>query len=150
MVEEQHAVEVIDLVLHGPRLEARQLGAVGPAVAVQGFERHGEGALDITVDIGDGETALLRLRLAGTFDDLGIDEHERLLVDLDHGEPFAASDLRRGEPDAARVMHGLEHVGDEAAQLVGHLGDRRRRLTQNRVAQDSDVEDAHGAALTPW
>src|SRR5256885_12440009 len=41
-VEEQHAVQVIDFVLHGARLEARDVDAVRPAVAVERLERHGQ------------------------------------------------------------------------------------------------------------
>ena len=42
--------------------------------------------------------------------------------------------LRGGEPDAARVLHGLEHVGDQAPDLgMGRVGDRFRTARENGV-----------------
>ena len=54
----------------------------------------------------------------------------------------------RGEAGAADIGQGLDHVGDQSADLgragVGHgLGD----LAQNRMAHAGDLEDGHGANM---
>ncbi len=79
--------------------------------------------------------------------DLGIDDHEAVLVDLHDGHSLGASDLRRREADSLGDVHRLEHVARQRSELVGDLLDRRRLLSQNRIAEDADVEDAHVLAL---
>src|SRR5439155_25460905 len=60
VVEKQDAVEMIDLMLRGARLESRELDRVGAAVAVERLERHRERALDFAVQVGDRQTPLFR------------------------------------------------------------------------------------------
>ena len=58
--------------------------------------------------------------------------------------------LRRGQSGAAGIFHGLQHVGDQLANLrrrrVGHFGGP---LGQDRVAHAGDVENGHGAYYGP-
>ena len=55
-------------------------------------------------------------------------------VDHQHAQRFA--DLDRGEPDARRVVHGIQHVAGEFAQLGI---DTLHRL--GNLAQDRDQEE---------
>ena len=62
-------------------------------------------------------------------DDLGIDEHQLLLrvlalAQVDHRYALGHAHLRRGQPDALRGVHGLEHVGHQLAQFGVELGHR--------------------------
>ena len=49
------------------------------------------------------------------------------LLQVHHQQALRHADLDRGKADARRVVHRLEHVGDQRAQLVVHRLDRRRR-----------------------
>jgi len=52
--------------------------------------------------------------------------------------------LRRREPEAGGVLHGLGHVGDQAADVRRRgIGNRRRLTYQDRVAQAGDLQDGH-------
>jgi len=75
--------------------------------------------------------------------DLRVHDDERVVVHVDDGDALGAPDLRSGEADPLGGVHRLEHVVHEAAQLVGDLGDRRRVLSQDRVAEHADVEKTH-------
>src|SRR5450759_5374745 len=146
IIDEQLPIEVINLVQDA---SAEQLGAGGlvrVAVLVRRPNRDSRRALDIAVDVGNGEAPFLRLFFfAFSRDDGGIDERELLPPDIDDSEPFRPPHLGRRESDSLGGVHCLEHVGDELAQLVGDIGDGPCRLAKNRVAQHPDVEDAHPA-----
>ena len=47
-----------------------------------------------------------------------------LLGEIHGDQPQRLRDLDRGKPDAGRVIHGLEHVVGELADLRRHLFDR--------------------------
>ena len=42
----------------------------------------------------------------------------RRLLQVDHQHPFGHADLDRGQTDARRVVHGVEHVLDQRFQFV--------------------------------
>jgi hypothetical protein len=76
--------------------------------------------------------------VAGFRDELRVDEHLRLfrlvLLGEVHGDDAPRlADLDRREPDAGRVVHGVEHVLDElpvaASILADRLGESRSRLS---------------------
>ena len=83
-----------------------------------------------------------------------IDQNERLrfgllvlaLGDVDHGEPAGDADLDGGETDAGRVVHGLQHVVHEAAEIVVDALHRRTLQAQLAVGQGDDVELGHGVS----
>ena len=54
-------------------------------------------------------------------------------------------DLDRGEPDARRVVHGLEHVVGELAHLRRHLLDGLGDEPKLLVRQDDDFANGHDA-----
>src|SRR5687768_13276213 len=105
---------------------------------------HACGALDVPVHLRNGQAPLLALRGSFGKHDLWIDDGERpAFADVDDGHALAPADLWRGEPNAFRGVHRLEHVVDEAADPVSDIGDRSRFLTKNRVAKNADVEQTH-------
>ena len=111
-------------------------------------EPHPVGPLDLLVIFRDREAALLvgALLLRGP-DDLRIDQHHRpaLLVrssaTVDHDEALRHADLDRGETDAGRVVHRLEHVRGEGrtSSVISPTARTRRRkrgsgrMTRGRI-----------------
>src|SRR4051812_2301340 len=149
MVDEQDAVEVVDLVLDAGREQALGLDLVGLAVEVEILEPHLGGALDILVDFRDRQAAFLvdRRLVRGPYD-LRIDEHARLglafLLGKVHGEDaLRHPDLDRGEPDAGRVIHGFEHVLDQGLDVGRDLADRLGDQPQPLVGKDDDIAPCH-------
>src|SRR5690606_15883337 len=78
VVDEQPAVEVVDLVLDADREQAVGLAFDGVAVAVEVAHLHALGALHVLVDIGHGQAAFLHDLDAFLLEDLGIDERDGL------------------------------------------------------------------------
>ncbi len=85
-------------------------------------------ALDDGVVVGDGETALVPADPPFALADLGIEDDHRIAPDflvaplrVDHEQPQAHADLRRRESDPRLVVHDLDHVGGELADLVRDL-----------------------------
>jgi hypothetical protein len=60
---------------------------------------------------------------------------------VDDRDALGDADLRRGQADALRGIHGLKHVGDQLAQLVVEFGDRLARLLQHRLGIFHDREN---------
>jgi hypothetical protein len=55
-------------------------------------------------------------------------------------------DLGRGEPDALRVLHGLDHVLDQPAHLArGRVGDLLGAADEDGVAHAGDLQEGHVA-----
>src|SRR5215472_12455580 len=97
---------MIDLVLQ--RLGKEDLGVADAlllALAVERLHRYPFGARDLTPEARHRQAALVELVLANRLDDLGIDEHRELLVDLDDRESERHADLRRGQANARRGAH---------------------------------------------
>ena len=103
-VEDQDAVEVVHLVLDDPRLQAaRPRRAIVLALLVLGADAHVDRALDVDVDGGQAQAALLGplLVLAGPLDH-GVDQRVDRAVGLDAVDEHAVqdADLGGGEADA--------------------------------------------------
>src|SRR5439155_1163637 len=78
VIEEQNAIEVIDLVLDGARLVAFRLSAKLCAVAVQRFDDHVRMAFDVAEDVGYRQAAFFRsLALAAA-------DRDFVILDVDH------------------------------------------------------------------
>src|SRR5260370_40403271 len=107
MIEEQNAVQVIDLVLNRARLVAACLDARAVSVSIEGFDDDLGGAGHFAEDLGNREASLLgRLRLVAALDDDGIDEDERgwiVYADVDDCDAPRDADLGCGEADTLRV-----------------------------------------------
>ena len=123
VVDHQHAVEVIVCAgwppRAGPRPRARRVARPCP-----GPDGHLGGALDFLGDAGEREAALGGALLALLADELGVDEDvelARLVLggDVDEEDAVRLADLRGGQADAGRGVHGLGHVVDELLDLGG-------------------------------
>ena len=149
---------MVVLVLHDAGMEVGHLTfdhiavAVHPAIADARRARH-RGA-----QVRDRQAALpvQHAFLAQQFD-FRIDQHRAghrdvvrigagaLAGDAEHEQPQRHMDLRRGEADAGRVLHGFDHVADQPADFrragVGH---RVAAAEQHRVTHAGDLENE------PW
>src|SRR5262245_24965703 len=129
-IDEQHAVQMIDLVLDAGGHQPLAVALPELALAVEVTDAYRLGPRHHLEHLGDAEASLL---IFGGFprggDDLGIDEIMRLaglvllLHEIHHHDALRHPDLDRGKPDAGRGIHGVEHVVHEGANLVGDLVD---------------------------
>src|SRR5271165_3619077 len=149
VVDEQDAVKVVDLVLEHGREQPLGQHLALLAVAVEGADANGGGALDLGVIFGDRQAALLVGRaLVRSPKDLGVDEDLRrrgllLLGDVDDEQADRLGDLDRREPDARRVVHRLDHVVDEPRQRRVDTLDRLADQAELGVGQGDDVTKGH-------
>src|SRR5229473_6006948 len=114
VVDEEHAVQVIHLVLDDAREETLGLEVYGLAVLVRGLDGDPLAALDVPEDAGQRETSLL----------------------VDHGSASTGDDgIDEGARAALAVVHDEQTIGD------AHL--RRGFAPQRAVAVEPDVEQCH-------
>src|SRR6185437_4182556 len=147
VIDEQPAVQMVDLVLQTPREQVVGVHLERFPVAILRPDDHAHRALDVSVNVGNRQAAFFAFLLAFGVDDLGIDHDERILVDVDHGQAFGASHLRRRETDALGGVHRLEHVVDQALELRCDLLHRHRLLSQDRLSLDVNLQQAHHPLL---
>jgi hypothetical protein len=152
VVEEQNAVEVIQLVLDGAGDEAVNFQPIGLAVAIQGLEHDAIGSGHIAEDLRNRQTALFGGGASLRLDDHRVDHREALALRVDHGDAPRHPDLVGREPHAVGRLHRLEQVVHEAAQLVVHPGDVAAPLAQNRRAEQVKRTETHpaGAGALDW
>ena len=156
MVDEQHPVEMVDLMLQADRQQPVDLAVLDLAVGVPPARAHPIGAQHLGILLGDRQAALLVGHQGfALLEDLRIDEHPRVpdrlallilfLLEVDHEQADRYPDLHRGQPDAGRVVHRLEHVGDEGLELGIEILDRSRGLAQDRIGNADDRKNGHRA-----
>ena len=68
-------------------------------------------------------------------------------IQIDDDDTLGDRDLSRGEADAARLVHGVEHVGDERLDAVIEGNDRPRNFSERWVGPNDDFTYAHGADI---
>src|SRR5437763_7065873 len=148
-VEDQHAVEVVDLVLDHSCLEPGGLHAALGAVLVLRLHADIDRTLDVDGDAGDREAALLEALLVVARPlDLGVDERDerRVLADAVDEQALAQPDLRGREADAERVVHEPAHTPDLRTQRVVEPVHWRGAALQHRIAEAADERHGRGAA----
>ena len=69
------------------------------------------------------------------------------LLQVDDQQADRHADLDRGKADAGRVVHRLEHVGDERLQLVVERLHRLGDLPEDGIGRLIDAANGHGADL---
>jgi hypothetical protein len=143
-VDEEHALQVVHLVLDDARLHARGLEVEGLAVLVHRLDGDGLAALDVGEDAGQGETSFLVQDRAAAARDDGVDQRAGAARAVVHDqEAIGNAHLRRGQPDASLVVHGLDHVADHPAKLRRDVTHVRGLAPEHRVAVEPDFEQCH-------
>src|SRR5581483_11806826 len=129
VIDEDFSVEMIDLVLDTRGEQAARLDVDRRPRRVERAHLDVPGAQHRLVDAGHRQAPLLHQLLAAALVDLRIDEHLQLIAalgDVDDDDALGDVDLRGGQTDAGGVVHGIGHVIDQRAHLVGHGVDRGR------------------------
>ena len=164
MVHIEDTLQMIRLVKHGARKESLHGDDLRHAVDVGVLTGDLGGAHDRGAHVREAEAALLAiLGPLGRHDD-GIEHHERHLrsgielADLvivlaarrhvDHAHGLKTADLLGREPDAARLVHRLEHVLGDLQQGRGNRGNRARDLAQDLVPIFHDIK-YHSTPVEP-
>src|ERR1043166_5585227 len=147
VVEEEDAVEVVDLVLDRAGEQSARLPAVAQPVAAGRLEDDSLGALHVAVEIGNREAALFRAGAPLGLDDHGVHHGQPLALDPHHRDPLRDPDLVGREADALRDVHGLEEVVDEAPDVRIDGGHLRAALAEHRGAEEVEVEQRHDQAV---
>src|SRR5690606_28746103 len=146
VIDEQPALEVIHLVLDALREQALRVELERLAVAVERPDLDSLGSLDVLVEPGNGQTALLVGLAAVGGQDFRIDEAIRLVARLghvDHDDALVNVDLRRSKADAGRGIHRLEHVLDQTLHVVVDNCDALGAYSQPRVGILENWESRH-------
>src|SRR5882762_10300783 len=111
VVDEEHAVQVIHLVLDDAREETLGFEVYGLAVLGRGLDGHPLAALDVPEEAGQRETPFLLDHGSTSTGDDGIDEGARATLAVVHDEQaIGAAHLWRGQADTDLVVHRLDHV----------------------------------------
>jgi len=114
VVDVEHTVEVVDLVLEGLGQQVGRLLADLFPVGIAPFGGHRDGTLDVPVIAGNAQARLSDLPLAGFLDDLRVDEHHVVLLGRGNDDDtHRHANLVGRQADAGGGMHRLAHVLDE-------------------------------------
>src|SRR6478736_5908186 len=130
MVDEQHAVDMVDLMLQAGGEQPLCLDFLRLQVEIEKFHFDGLRPLDLLVVFRDRQTALFVSGfLVGCPNHLWIDEDLRFLRLVFLGEIYCDhaprdANLNGGKTDTGRRVHRLEHVLDERTQRMADLNAR--------------------------
>src|ERR1700733_4757319 len=140
------AIEMVGFMLEGAGQEFFAGFFEDVSFGILGADGDGLGARDVFAEVGDAEAAFALGMFAGGVNDFRVDEDQLGIGiffegDVDDGDAPGDTDLRSGQADAVRGVHGLEHVVEEGLQVRVEDGDFFRRLLQHRVAELNDGID---------
>src|SRR3954451_10491373 len=143
-VDEQHAVQVVGLVLDAAGEQFGALDGHRVAVHVEPLGHHAPGPLDRVDQAGERQAALVVLVLVLRQVQRGIDQVTGLVVvDVVGEDPQADPDLRRGQACPVGIQHGFGEVFDQPAQLGVEITDRLGRRAQHGITEKTNRLDAH-------
>src|SRR3954469_14539364 len=143
-VDEQHAVQVVGLVLDAAGEQFGALDGHRVAVHVEPLGHHAPGPLDRVDQAGERQAALVVLVLVLRQVQRGIDQVTGLVVvDVVGEDPQADPDLRRGQACPGGIQHGFGEVFDQPAQLGVEIADRLGRRAQHGITEKTNRLYAH-------
>src|SRR5205807_1295171 len=154
VVDEQHAVQMIDLVLDASGKDAGTVHLLALAGTIEETDSYLLRTSHHVEEFGDGKAAFLIVGLLfARPDDFRIDEKNRrpllaVLGEIDHYEAQRYADLDGCKPDTRRVIHGIEHVIEDAAGIIAHMSQGLGYLPQHGIGQLDDVADGHAVHLS--
>ena len=170
MVDEQHAFQMVHLVLETRRHQAVHFRIMRNAIGIEPGRPDPRRAIDIGIEFGNRKTAfVIDRQIVGRPGDDRVDEHLRIADPFDRFRRFLAfglgcigvggtlqiddedavrhADLDRRQPDPRRIVHGLQHVGDQCAVRISDGVDGPGNNAQPRIGCFDDVENGHGGDL---
>ena len=115
MVDVDTTVDVVDLMLKTLRQEIILSADTNfPTGDVLRLRQDPRRSCHSSAIAGHAQTAFDQLSLAAAFDHLGIDHHKGPFArHTDHDDAQPDANLRRGDTDAVRGVHGVDHVGHQ-------------------------------------
>src|SRR6266404_7587317 len=139
MLDEENAVEMIDLVAEGAGQEVFAADFEGFTLGVLRSYCDELRSQNVAAKTWNGETAFLFTLFAFGVNDFRVGEDDFCFGifsarDVDHGDAEREADLRRGEPDPGRGIHGGEHIFGELLQFGIEVCYRRCRFFEDWVA----------------
>ena len=142
-VDEEDAVEVVDLMEHGAGQQFRTFYFKYFPFDVLRTDFNPGITLDFLVDIRKAEAAFLFELLTAAIDDLGVDKDELIFRSLFkayvyHCDLLGDAYLRSSKADTLGGVHAVEHLFDELSQFRGELGDRLTLFQQDGVGVFDD------------
>ena len=143
-IEDQDAVEMVELVLRDPRGQPFELETSRVPLLVARLDADADRALDRHHDALHRQAALVVLvQLVGTLDDHRVDERPRLLLllGLEHEHAAQDPDLVRREPDPARVLHEPDHPLDELREVAVEVLDLLGVEAEHRIRVLADLRE---------
>ncbi len=149
MIDEEHAVEVIHLMLDAGRQQPVGLQHADLILLVEIADLDLRRPRHVGIMFGQGQAAFAEGHdLVRLPDEFRVDQLVRLgrvavagAVDDDDAQGLA--DLRRGETDSRGEIHRFEHIVHQAAQRRVHGRDRTSLHLEARVGSGEDVEKGH-------
>ena len=99
------------------------------------------------MNLADRETAFFALLLAFDRNNLRVRGDELQPLAVHHEEAQREAHLRRGQADALRRVHRLEHVRDQFFQLRAELLDGRAHTFEHPRRVLDDLHDGHARSL---
>jgi len=165
VIDEEHAVEMIDLMLGADRLQPAEIGLLHLAIEIEPADGDLRRALDLRRQFRHGEAAFVVLVVVGVLgEDFGIEEGLKIpalaafaglalgavahVGDVDHENAAEIADLVGGEADAVGVVHGFQHVVHQLAHLAVDGLDRFGTLLETRVGSDDDRQSGQVGYLS--
>ncbi|ABX64198.1 Aminotransferase, class I and II [Brucella canis ATCC 23365] len=150
MVDEEHTVQMVNFMLKAGGHQAIGLHGLRLAVGIEIIDLDRRRALDLRIIIRDRKTAFfIGAALVGGLHDRRIDENMRCFrlaflgkVDNKHADRF--THLNGGKANARRIIHGVEHIAGEFAQLIVEAFNRLGNLTQHGIGKDDKRFYRHG------
>lgn len=147
MIQQEHTVEVIELVLDEAAEQLVGFEAHLVAVEIETGDLDLLRTTDLEVPARHRQTSLVEPPFAVGTGDPGVDQHSAIGLaigaDVIDEETLLHTDLRGGETEAGGGIHRGEHVVDQLVELAVDLGDLVRLLAKNRVADDTNGVGRH-------
>src|SRR3989338_7644330 len=134
LIDEQHSVEMVELVLEDDGVESKEAVRFGVSRAVHKTHIHGPVALDIAPGARDRQAPLFRSRFSdGGFNDFWVDEHGGSPLQQPDEDSLVGIDLCSCDADSTRLNHRQNHVVKQGLGLI-----RRDLLNQKRFRDVSE------------
>jgi hypothetical protein len=117
-VEDDDPIKMVDLVLDDTRDEILNLEYDACAVDTETLADDRDVALDRDTDARYGEASLIvDDEVLRAFDDDGIADGGKLVIDVEHDEALVYSELGRGQADSLMLVHGFGHAPHKLSEV---------------------------------
>src|SRR6266853_3373894 len=155
-IEKQHTLEVVHLVLEGACEQPFSLHFNCSPLTILTAYDHMRGSWCRAVHHRQAEAPFVLLDPPLSFDNLRVDEgHQRVGIaatrHIDHEQAEREPCLRSSQANTRCVVHGLNHIVDQALEGIVNGHNRLSLATQHRIGKCVDWQHRHALCpSTPW